>query len=51
MVSSQDWSDVEEGWFYGQWETGPWWAEHNKVFHKYHKLIGSAYMTVENLKI
>ena len=20
-----------EGWFYGQYETGPWWASHSKV--------------------
>ena len=22
-----------EGWFYGQYETGPWWASHSKVDH------------------
>ena len=20
----QDWSDVDEGWFFGEWESGPW---------------------------
>ena len=33
FLSSQDWSDVDEGWLYGQWETGPWWAQHDKVFY------------------
>ena len=28
---AQDWSDMDEGWLYGEWETGPWWAFHNKV--------------------
>ena len=28
----QDWSDMDEGWLYGEWETGPWWAFHTKVF-------------------
>ena len=28
----QDWSDMDEGWLYGEWETGPWWAFHDKVF-------------------
>ena len=27
----QDWSDMDEGWLYGEWETGPWWAFHDKV--------------------
>ena len=27
----KDWSDIVEGWFYGQYETGPWWASHSKV--------------------
>ena len=31
MVSTQDWSDMDEGWLYGEWETGPWWAFHTKV--------------------
>ena len=29
----KDWSDIVEGWFYGQYETGPWWASHSKVDH------------------
>ena len=28
---AQDWSDMDEGWLYGEWETGPWWAFHDKV--------------------
>ena len=20
----QDWTDVDEGWFFGEWESGPW---------------------------
>ena len=31
MVATQDWSDMDEGWLYGEWETGPWWAFHTKV--------------------
>ena len=23
---------MDEGWLYGEWETGPWWAFHDKVF-------------------
>ena len=23
---------MDEGWLYGEWETGPWWAFHTKVF-------------------
>ena len=30
-VAIQDWSDMDEGWLYGEWETGPWWAFHTKV--------------------
>ena len=22
---------MDEGWLYGEWETGPWWAFHTKV--------------------
>ena len=22
---------MDEGWLYGEWETGPWWAFHDKV--------------------
>ena len=31
-ITGQDWSDMDEGWLYGEWETGPWWAFHDKVF-------------------
>ena len=31
-ITWQDWSDMDEGWLYGEWETGPWWAFHDKVF-------------------
>ena len=26
----QDWTDIDEGWLYGEWETGPWWGFHTK---------------------
>ena len=26
----EDWTDVYEGWLYGEWETGPWWGFHTK---------------------
>ena len=26
----KDWTDVDEGWFYGEWETGPWHGFHTK---------------------
>ena len=29
---------MDEGWLYGEWETGPWWAFHTKVFIKSIKL-------------
>ena len=28
--SIQDWTDIAEGWIYGEWETGPWWGFHTK---------------------
>ena len=31
LHNAQDWSDMDEGWLYGEWETGPWWAFHDKV--------------------
>ena len=31
LLSLQDWTDMDEGWLYGEWETGPWWAFHTKV--------------------
>ena len=31
-ITGQDWTDMDEGWLYGEWETGPWWAFHDKVF-------------------
>ena len=31
LLSPQDWTDMDEGWLYGEWETGPWWAFHTKV--------------------
>ena len=27
---NQDWTDIDEGWLYGEWETGPWWGFHTK---------------------
>ena len=26
----QDWTDIDEGWLYGEWETGPWHGFHTK---------------------
>ena len=26
----QDWSGIEQGWIYGEWETGPWWGFRTK---------------------
>ena len=32
LPNAQDWTDMDEGWLYGEWETGPWWAFHTKVY-------------------
>ena len=29
-TSHQDWSGIEQGWIYGEWETGPWWGFRTK---------------------
>ena len=26
----KDWSGIEQGWIYGEWETGPWWGFRTK---------------------
>ena len=26
----QDWTDIDEGWLYGEWESGPWHGFHTK---------------------
>ena len=26
----KDWTDVDEGWLYGEWESGPWHGFHTK---------------------
>ena len=30
MWASQDWTDLDEGWMFGQWESGPWLGYHTK---------------------
>ena len=30
MWTSQDWTDLDEGWMFGQWESGPWLGFHTK---------------------
>ena len=33
----QDWTDINEGWLYGEWETGPWLGlrQKDKAFGTY----------------
>ena len=33
----QDWTDLDEGWLYGEWETGPWlgFSTKDKAFGTY----------------
>ena len=40
----KDWSGIEQGWIYGEWETGPWWGfrTKDKEAGKY-GLVGSIY--------
>ena len=33
---TQDWTDIYEGWLYGEWETGPW-----EGFHTKEKAVGA----------
>ena len=30
MLGAQDWTDLDEGWMFGQWESGPWLGYHSK---------------------
>ena len=30
QVLIKDWSGIEQGWIYGEWETGPWWGFRTK---------------------
>ena len=30
MHDGQDWGGMEQGWLYGEWETGPWWGHRTK---------------------
>ena len=29
-MTFQDWTDLDEGWMFGQWESGPWLGFHTK---------------------
>ena len=44
QVLIKDWSGIEQGWIYGEWETGPWWGfrTKDKEAGKY-GLVGSIY--------
>ena len=30
VICNQDWTNLDEGWMFGRWESGPWLAYHTK---------------------